>query len=233
MTHSNRPMNMARWVRNHAGAVRGRRRPRLRRLVALAVVVACLSSSTIFAPPPASAEDGYPARPYMEAYMGYWASQGIRGEAQLCLSALYATFYYAEYIWGPTVGVDSGAGYALFGVYFNGPVSGRCPGLGWAGGSQYSYGISCMGPQGVSCPEGAGPYVSARFIPPGTTSQSFKNIGLGAEGQSSPSLMYYVWAHESGHQWAFRTGAADPRDECYADDFALVMGARNFFGNCA
>ncbi len=90
-----------------------------------------------------------------------------------------------------------------------------------------------MGVRGVSCPEGAGPYVSARFIPPGTTSQSSKNIGLGAEGQSSASLMYYVWAHESGHQWASRTGVADRLDECYADDFAVAMGARDFFGRCA
>ncbi|MEA2825992.1 MAG: hypothetical protein QOG43_431 [Actinomycetota bacterium] len=200
----------------------------------VAVVVMCLAGPTTVSPAPATtAQANYPAKFYMDAYMGYWASQGHRGEAQLCLSALYATYYYAEFVWGPSVGVPAGAGAALFGVYFNGPLGGRCPGLGWAGGSSYSYGISCMGSTGVSCPEGAGPYVSARFIPPGTTSQSPKNIGLGAEGQSSVSLMYYVWAHESGHQWAFRTGAADPQDECYADDFAVAMGARDFFGRCA
>jgi hypothetical protein len=210
--------------------------PRRRhRIVALAVVVLCLAGPTTFTPAPATAtaQSDYPARRYMDAYMAYWGSQGHRGEAQLCLSALYATFYYAEYIWGPSVGVRSGAGGALFGAYFNGPVGGRCPGLGWAGGSTYNYGISCMGARGVSCPEGAGPYVSARFIPPGTTGQSAKNIGAGAEGQTSASLMYYVWAHESGHQWAFRSGRSNPQDECYADDFAVAMGARNFFGRCA
>ncbi len=209
------------------------RRRRRRRIVALALAALCLAGPTTFTPAPATAQSEYPAKRYMDAYMGYWASQGHRGEAQLCLSALYATYYYAEFVWGPSVGVRSGAGAALFGVYFNGPVGGRCPGLGWAGVSTYNYGISCMGTRGVSCPEGAGPYVSARFIPPGTTSQSSKNIGLGAEGQSSASLMYYVWAHESGHQWAFRTAHASPQDECYADDFAVAMGARNFFGRCA
>ncbi len=210
------------------------RRLPLRRLVAaLVVMVLSLTGSATLTPSPATAEDNYPAKGVMDAYMGFWASQGHRGEAQLCLSALYATFFYAENVWGPSVGLRTGAGAALFGVYFNGPVGGRCPGLGWGGGTRFSYGISCMGPRGVSCPEGAGPYVSARFIPPGTTGQSSKNIGLGAEGQSSASLMYYVWAHESGHQWASRTGFAGELDECYADRFAVAMGARNFFGQCA
>ena len=87
------------------------------------------------------------------------------------------------------------------------------------------FGISCLGPLGVSCPEGAGPYVSV-----GSTFGH--NVFIGAEGYSASATVYYIWAHESGHQWAFRTGFAGPVDECYADAFAVAMGARDFFGNC-
>ncbi len=103
-------------------------------VTAVAIVVVCLTGPATFTPTPATAQATYPAKRYMDAYMGYWASQGHRAEAQLCLSALFATYYYAEHIWGPSVGVPSGAGLALFGVYFNGSVGGRCPGLGWDGG---------------------------------------------------------------------------------------------------
>ena len=118
--------------------------------------------------------DSYPAAPYMNAYMGYWGSQGKGGAEQLCLSALYSTYYYAEYVWGPSVGLRSGAGAGLFGVYFTGQVGGRCPGPASDGVNNH-FGISCLGPLGVSCPEGAGPYVSV-----GSTFGH--NAFIGAEG---------------------------------------------------
>jgi hypothetical protein len=196
----------------------------------VAVVVAVMAAAALLigpnATPALALNNSYPAAPIMDAYMNYFAGQGKSGAEQLCLSALYASYYWAEYVWGPSVGVPSGMGAALYGVYFNGQWSGHCPGTGADANNRPHYGQTCASTPGWPCPEGPGPYISVGSV---NTTNAF----AGAEGWTPSATVYYVWTHESGHQWAYRSGYAGATDECYADSFAVgVGGARDFFGYC-
>ncbi len=127
-----------------------------------------------------------------------------------CWAAAYTTYMRME-------AMVAGWGDVWLAPFQQGEWNFKCSGLGKSAADTYHFGIACPN---ESCPEGSGPYVS-----------------IGITGRKNAlrddSTLYYVVAHEFAHAFHFYYGYAnDAVDECVADDVAIALGARDYFGHC-